>query len=189
MRLIVLNKTRKAEEKQLQIERQEQARLDQKKMRDEEKQRKKDEDTQAKKEEHRKKRKRNNQSKARVAQSLRRGTNSNRTSFHTAIRRLFRGMMFCLFLRPGDRPVIEGPEAAKRIIGSEFHEQKLVVDETDFIGVKKGAEVEVWPLDDHSGHKTREVGELVGLTHQEAVIEKNTQHGETRVRVHLPRWN
>lgn len=87
----------------------------------------------------------------------------------------------------GDRPVIEGPEAAKRIIGSEFHEQKLVVDETDFIGVKKGAEVEVWPLDDHSGHKTREVGELVGLTHQEAVIEKNTQHGETRVRVHLPR--
>jgi hypothetical protein len=89
----------------------------------------------------------------------------------------------------GHRRVIEGHEAAKRIIGSEFHEQNLVVDENDFIGVKKGAEVAVWPIDDHSGRKTRQVGELVGLTHQEAVVEKKTQNGETRVRVHLPRWN
>jgi hypothetical protein len=60
----------------------------------------------------------------------------------------------------GHRPVIEGHEAAKRIIGSQFHEQNL-----------------------------REVGELLGLTHQEAVVEKKTQNGEARVRVHLPRWN
>jgi hypothetical protein len=85
--------------------------------------------------------------------------------------------------------VIEGPEVTKRVIGSEFHEQNLAVDEHDFTSVKKGAEVTVWPIDDHSGHKTREVGELVGLTHQEAVVEKKTPNGETRVRVHLPRWN
>jgi hypothetical protein len=89
----------------------------------------------------------------------------------------------------GACPVIEGPEAAKRIIGSEFHEQNLVVDENDFIGTKKGADVEVWPIDDHSGRKNREVGELVGLTYQEAVVEKKTKNGEARVRVHLPRWN
>ena len=89
----------------------------------------------------------------------------------------------------GDRSVIEGPEAAKRIIGSEFHEQNLAVDENDFVGVKRRADVEVWPINDHSGRKNRDVGELVGLTHQEVVIEKSTQSGETRVRVHLPRWN
>jgi hypothetical protein len=88
-----------------------------------------------------------------------------------------------------DPPVIEGPEAAKRIFGSGFHEQKLFVDESDFVGVKKVADVEVWPIDDHSGRKTREIGELVSLTHSEVVIEKNTQNEETRVRVHLPRWN
>jgi hypothetical protein len=32
----------------------------------------------------------------------------------------------------------EGLEAAKRIFGSNFHEQKLFVDESDFVGVKKG---------------------------------------------------
>ena len=89
----------------------------------------------------------------------------------------------------GQQAVIEGPEAAKRIIGSNFHEQNLVVDERDFVDVKEGVEVEVWPIDDHSGRKTREDGELVGLTHQEAVVEKNTPNGEARVRVHLPRWN
>jgi hypothetical protein len=29
----------------------------------------------------------------------------------------------------------------------------------------------------------------VSLTHQGALIEKNTQNGETRVRAHLPRWD
>ena len=82
--------------------------------------------------------------------------------------------------------MIEGPEATKRIFSSDFHEQKLFVDESDFVGVKKGADVEVWPIDNHSGRKTREIGELVSLTHQEAVIEKITQNVETRVRVHLP---
>jgi hypothetical protein len=85
--------------------------------------------------------------------------------------------------------VIEGHEAARRIMGSEFNEQNLLIDEHDFTGMKKGAEVSVWPSDDHSGHKTREVGELVGLAQQEAVVEKKTPNGETRVRVHLPRWN
>ena len=41
----------------------------------------------------------------------------------------------------GNLPVIEGPEATKRILGSDYHEQNLVVDESDFVGVKKGAEV------------------------------------------------
>jgi hypothetical protein len=42
-----------------------------------------------------------------------------------------------------DPPMIEGPEAAKRIFGPDFHEQKLFVDEGDFVGVKKGVDVEV----------------------------------------------
>ena len=86
-----------------------------------------------------------------------------------------------------DPPVVEGPEAAKRIFGSDFREQKLLADESDFAGVKKGADVEVWPIDDHIGRKTREIGELVNLTYQEAVIEKNIQNGETRARVHTCR--
>jgi hypothetical protein len=55
--------------------------------------------------------------------------------------------------------------------------------------VKKRADVEVWPIGDHSGRKTREIGELVSLTHQEVMTRKNTQNGETRVRVRLPRWD
>lgn len=89
----------------------------------------------------------------------------------------------------GTRPVIDGHEAAKRIFASQFHEQDLAVDEHDFTGVKKGAEVAVWAIDDHSGRNTHQVGQVVGLTAQETVVENETQNGETRVRVHLPRWN
>lgn len=89
----------------------------------------------------------------------------------------------------GERPVIEGEEAAKRIIGSEFGEKAAIVDESDFVQVKKGSQVESWPIDDHSGRKNRESGELVGLTHREVVLEKNIPHEGTTIRVHLPRWN
>lgn len=74
-----------------------------------------------------------------------------------------------------DPPVIERPEAAKRIISSDFHGQKLLVDES---GVKKRADVEVGPIGDHSGRKTREIGELVSLTHQEVMTRK--KHPEWR---------
>lgn len=92
----------------------------------------------------------------------------------------------------GERPSIEGAEATKRILGSDFAEQvsnSAAVDEKDFTGVKAGSQVESWPIDDHSGRKNREVGKLVGLTVQELVLEKKTPKGETTIRVHLPRWN
>ncbi len=89
----------------------------------------------------------------------------------------------------GERPVIEGEEAAKRIISSKFEESNIHVDESDFVGVKKGSQVESWPIDDHSGRKNREVGELIGLTHEEVVLQKKIPHEETTIRVHLPRWN
>lgn len=89
----------------------------------------------------------------------------------------------------GERPVIQGPEAAKRISGSKFRESLVHVDERDFTGVKEGSKVESWPIDDHSGRKNHESGELVGLNHQEVVIQKKIPHEETTIRVHLPRWN
>ena len=89
----------------------------------------------------------------------------------------------------GERPVIEGEEATKRVINSNFGEPEGHVDESDFVGVKNGSQVESWAIDDHSGRKNREVGELVGLTHQEVVLQKTIPHEETTIRVHLPRWN
>ena len=82
--------------------------------------------------------------------------------------------------------LIEGDEAVKTILGGDFGEPQLKVDEHDFTGLKEGAEVEGWPVD--TGFKHRDRGLLVGLTPQEAVIEAKSQNGTT-IHVHHPRWN
>lgn len=55
------------------------------------------------------------------------------------------------------------------------------------IGVKKGQQVEVAPID--TGFNHRDVGTLVGLNTQEVVIEKASEKDGKPVRVHFPRWN
>lgn len=88
-----------------------------------------------------------------------------------------------------DPPAIEELEAAKQVFDSNFHEQKLFVDESDFVGVKKGRTLKSSQLTTTVAARPAKSGEFVSLTHQEAVIEKITQNGETRVRVHPPYRN
>ena len=71
-----------------------------------------------------------------------------------------------------------------QISSSGFAEKEGEVDGNDPTGLKKGQEVEVWPVD--SGFNHRDRGLLVALSTKEIVIESKTKAGET-VRVHAPR--
>ncbi|KAF2197356.1 glutathione S-transferase [Delitschia confertaspora ATCC 74209] len=78
------------------------------------------------------------------------------------------------------KPVtLKGPDAVKIILASDFAEQNLSVDETDAQRLKKGAEVEIYPIDSGFSHKDR--GFLVGLARNEVVVQ-----GE-KCRIHAPR--
>lgn len=69
---------------------------------------------------------------------------------------------------------------------SSFVDAELEVHD-DPIGVKKGQQVEVAPLD--TGFNHRDVGKLVGLNTKEVVIEKENEKDGKPVRLHFPRWN
>lgn len=84
----------------------------------------------------------------------------------------------------GKPKTIKGAEAAASIGSSEFAEQIGVVDPNDPSGLKKGQNVEVWPIDTGFGNK--EKGQLLALSISEIVIEAKTQDGKV-VRVHTPR--
>lgn len=79
---------------------------------------------------------------------------------------------------------MRGPEAAKQIGSAEFAEPEGLVDEKDPTKLKKGQEIEVWPVD--YGFKNKDRGRLVALTGKEVVIESKTSEGKV-VRVHAPR--
>jgi hypothetical protein len=79
---------------------------------------------------------------------------------------------------------LKGPEAMKQISSSDFAEAEGKVDGNDPTGLKKGQEVEVWPIDSGFSHKDK--GKLVALSTDEIVIESKMQDGQT-VRVHTPR--
>lgn len=70
---------------------------------------------------------------------------------------------------------------------ARFAEQESSVDENDPIGLKKGTEVEVWPIDTGIGH--RDHGRLVGLTRHEVVLSVKPEVEVKEVRVHFPRTN
>lgn len=76
---------------------------------------------------------------------------------------------------------LSGPDAVAQILKAEYAEPEAGVDEGDPAGLRRGMEVESWPIDSGSRHRDR--GRLVGLTRGECVL----QGGE--VRVHHPRWN
>ena len=79
---------------------------------------------------------------------------------------------------------LKGQEAADRISKALHAEPESSIDADDPTGLKKGQEVEVWPIDSGSNHKDR--GSLVGLSTKEIVIETKTSNGQT-FRVHTPR--
>ena len=79
---------------------------------------------------------------------------------------------------------VKGTEAASLIGSSDFAEKIGNVDPNDPSGLKKGQNVEVWPID--TGFRNKDKGQLLALSVSEIVIETKTQDGET-VRVHAPR--
>jgi hypothetical protein len=84
----------------------------------------------------------------------------------------------------GKAKALSGAEAAEKIGSEGFAEKESSVDESDPSGLKKGTEVEVWPIDSGFSHKDR--GKLVGLTTKEIVIEGRMEGGKG-VRIHCPR--
>ncbi|KAL7785284.1 hypothetical protein V8C37DRAFT_394270 [Trichoderma ceciliae] len=83
---------------------------------------------------------------------------------------------------------LTGEEAAKLVLGSDYHEAEGKVNEGDALvqirGLKKGQLVRVWPTDTGSNHK--DLGELVSIDEKEVVIEAKAEEGGS-VRVHAQR--
>jgi len=72
-------------------------------------------------------------------------------------------------------------------VDAKFAEKESSVEENDPIGLKKGTEVEVWPID--TGVRHRDHGRLVGLTRDEVVLSVRSEADGKEVRVHFPRTN
>ncbi|KAJ9645675.1 hypothetical protein H2199_002714 [Coniosporium tulheliwenetii] len=84
------------------------------------------------------------------------------------------------------KPVtLKGPEAVNFINNAEFAEQAGRVDENDPLGLKPGAQVQVWPIDSGFSHKDQ--GQLVTLVPDEVTISKKTKEGK-EIHLHAPRW-
>lgn len=84
----------------------------------------------------------------------------------------------------GKPKTVGGSEAALLVGSKEFTEAIGDVDPNDPSGLKKGQEVEVWPID--TGFRNKDKGHLVVLSGAEIVIETKTQDDKV-VRVHAPR--
>jgi hypothetical protein len=82
---------------------------------------------------------------------------------------------------------LKGDAALQRIVDASFAEQESAVDEEDPLGLKKGTEVEVWPID--TGVRHRDRGPLVGLTQDEVVLSVESEAEGRQIRVHFPRTN
>ena len=61
------------------------------------------------------------------------------------------------------------------------------VDHNDPLGLKKGQDIESWPIDSGFNHHDR--GKLVSLTSKEVVLASQSKVGGQEVRIHHPRWN
>ncbi len=84
------------------------------------------------------------------------------------------------------KPVrLKGADAVKQILAAEFAEAEESVDQSDPLGLSKGEEVQVWPID--SGFKHKDRGRLVSLTSKEVVIAKPSKVGGKEIHVRTPR--
>jgi hypothetical protein len=84
----------------------------------------------------------------------------------------------------GKPQTLSGADAVKRVAAADFVEGGDV-DETDPLGLRKGQDVVVYPLDTGKSHQDR--GRLVKLDRTEVVIQFQTKIGEKEVRLHAPR--
>jgi hypothetical protein len=82
---------------------------------------------------------------------------------------------------------LKGDAALQRIVDASFAEQESVVDEQDPLGLRKGTEVEVWPID--TGVRHRDRGCVVGLSQDEIVLSVKSEAQGKEIRVHFPRTN
>ncbi|KAL8728367.1 MAG: hypothetical protein Q9166_005411, partial [cf. Caloplaca sp. 2 TL-2023] len=80
---------------------------------------------------------------------------------------------------------LKGVEAIQYISQAEFAEPDGNVDAQDPLGLKKGQDVESWPLEFGFNHKDR--GQLVALTRQEVASKTQTKIGHRDVHIHHPR--
>ena len=86
------------------------------------------------------------------------------------------------------KPVsLKGAEAVKHIIQAEYAEPEGEVDSNDPLPIKKGQDIESWPVD--SGFRHHDRGQLVSLTDKEVVLASQSKVGGKEVRIHHPRWN
>lgn len=102
----------------------------------------------------------------------------------------FQGEVTAAKKRLGAPRTLSGEEAAGVIESSAWHEEEGTVDEEDPLavaeGLRKGVVVSIGPTDTGMAKIHRDVGRLVSLDKDEAVIEVTTDGGES-VRVHAPR--
>ena len=82
---------------------------------------------------------------------------------------------------------LKGAEAVRHVIQASFSEPEGDVDANDPLGLKKGQDIESWPID--SGFKHHDRGILVSLTSKEVVLASQSKVGGKEVRIHHPRWN
>ena len=82
---------------------------------------------------------------------------------------------------------LSGAEAIRQITQADFTEHEGHVDTNDPIGLKKGQDVESWPIDTGSNHHDR--GRLVALSLKEVVIATASKVRGKEVHIHHPRTN
>ena len=82
---------------------------------------------------------------------------------------------------------LKGADAISYVAQAAFSEPEGEVDGNDPLGLKKGQDVESWPVD--SGFKHRDRGRLVSLTAKEVVLAAQSKIGGKEIRIHHPRWN
>ena len=81
---------------------------------------------------------------------------------------------------------LKGADAVKHVTQADYFEAEGSVED-DPLGLKKGQETEVWPID--SGFTHRDRGSLVALNSKEVVLAAQSKTGEKEVRIHHPRTN
>ena len=82
---------------------------------------------------------------------------------------------------------MKGAEAVRYVTQAGFSEPEGDVDANDPLGLKKGQDIESWPID--SGFKHLDRGILVSLTSKEVVLASQSKIEGKEVRIHHPRWN
>ena len=75
----------------------------------------------------------------------------------------------------------------KYVVQAEYYEPEGNVDIGDPLGLKKGQDVESWPID--SGSRHHDQGRLVSLSSREVVLASQSKIRGKEVRIHHPRWN